>query len=87
MGLAYFTQYADQGEQLGDETWVNRAIPVTRILCLMWKHPLSPNPLVTEIQSNAFVKEVIETVFWDQKYVLHVDLLDSADISYCDATG
>jgi hypothetical protein len=53
---------------------------------LAWKHPLSPNPPDTEIHSSAFSK-VIETIFWDHKYVLFVDLRDSGDIveRYCDA--
>ena len=56
VGLVYFTQYADQGEQLGNETWDSRAIPETIKSCLVWKYPLFPNSLVTEIRS-VFIKE------------------------------
>jgi len=44
-------------------------------------------PLSLKFKAVLLLRKVIETVFWDQKYVLLVDLLDSADTAYCDAIG
>jgi len=44
-------------------------------------------PLSLKFKEVLLLRKVIETVFWDQKYVLLVDLLDSGDTAYCDAIG
>jgi hypothetical protein len=44
-------------------------------------------PLSLKFKEVLLLRKAIETVFWDQKYVLLVDLLDSGDAAYCDAVG
>jgi hypothetical protein len=44
-------------------------------------------PLSLKFKEVILLRKVTETVFWDRKYVLLVDLLDIGDSVYCDAIG
>lgn len=46
-----------------------------------------PTPLSLKFKEVLLLRKFIETVFWDHKCVLRVDLLDSGDTAYCNAIG
>jgi hypothetical protein len=44
-------------------------------------------PLSVKFKEAILLRKFIETVFWDHKYVLFVELPDIGDTAYCEAIG
>jgi hypothetical protein len=57
----------------GDETWVPRITPESKLQSVQWKHTGSPN--AKKFKQTVSVRKIMCPVFWDRHSVLFVEFL------------